>query len=127
MIRRDPRDISRIYVLPPKQNEYIEVPYRTLSYPAVTLWEHKQSLRYLKEQGMKKFDEDMIFRTIEAMRKITEAAAASTRAARRKKARTNHISQKTSSTENNKLLILEEAEAAIPNANVKPFANIEEW
>ena len=76
---------------------------------------------------MKKFDEDMIFRTIEAMRKITEAAAASTRAARRKKARTNHISQKTSSTENNKLLILEEAEAAIPNANVKPFANIEEW
>ena len=127
IIRRDPRDISRIYVLPPKQNEYIEVPYRTLSYPAVTLWEHKQSLRYLKEQGMKKFDEDMIFRTIEAMRKITEAAAASTRAARRKKARTNHISQKTSSTENNKLLILEEAEAAIPNANVKPFANIEEW
>jgi putative transposase len=30
IIRRDPRDISRIYVLPPKQNEYIEVPYRTL-------------------------------------------------------------------------------------------------
>lgn len=48
IIRRDPRDISRIYVLPPDQNEYIEVPYRTLSYPAVTLWEHKQSLRYLK-------------------------------------------------------------------------------
>ena len=37
IIRRDPRDISRIYVLPPDQNEYIEVPYRTLSYPAVTL------------------------------------------------------------------------------------------
>lgn len=127
IIRRDPRDISRIYVLPPKQNEYIEVPYRTLSYPAVTLWEHKQSLRYLKEHGVSKFDEDAIFRTIEALRKITDDAAASSRAARRKKARSNHITQKVTSDQNNSDLFLNDTTDEVLAPTVKPFANIEEW
>jgi putative transposase len=62
IIRRDPRDISRIYVLPPDQNEYIEVSYRTLSHPAVTLWEHRESLKYLKERGASKVDEAAILK-----------------------------------------------------------------
>lgn len=126
IIRRDPRDISRIYVLPPKQNEYIEVPYRTLSYPAVTLWEYKQSLRYLKEQGASKLDEEAIFRTIEALRKITDDAAASSRSARRKKARTNHIAQKTRANKDLSLLLDDTANAE-PYPTAKPFENIEEW
>lgn len=127
IIRRDPRDISRIYVLPPKQNEYSEVPYRTLSYPAVTLWEHKQSLRYLKEHGVSKFDENAIFRTIEALRKITDDAAASSRAARRKKARSNHITQKVASDQSNSALFLDDTVDEVLAPAVKPFANIEEW
>jgi putative transposase len=86
IIRRDPRDISRIYVLPPGQDEYIEVSYRTLSHPAVTLWEQRESLKYLKANGASKVDETAIFRAIEAMRKLTDDAAASTRSARRRKA-----------------------------------------
>jgi hypothetical protein len=31
--------------------QYIEVSYRTLSHPAVTLWEQRESLKYLKANG----------------------------------------------------------------------------
>ncbi|WP_020219400.1 Mu transposase C-terminal domain-containing protein, partial [Escherichia coli] len=44
LIRRDPRDISRIWVLEPEGQHYLEIPYRTLSHPAVTLWEQRQAL-----------------------------------------------------------------------------------
>lgn len=45
IIRRDPRDISRIWVLEPDHHQYLEIPYRTLSHPAITLWEHKKVTR----------------------------------------------------------------------------------
>lgn len=127
IIRRDPRDISRIYALPPEQDTYIEIPYRTLSHPAVTLWEQRESLRYLKEQGAKKVDETAIFRTIEAMRKITEEAAANTRSARRQQARTKHVTQKTQDSPNNSYFseTTQEMPPSFPAA--KPFKNIEEW
>ncbi len=44
LIRRDPRDISRIWVLEPEGQHYLEIHYRTLSHPAVTLWEQRQAL-----------------------------------------------------------------------------------
>jgi len=39
VIRRDPRDISRIWVLDPDGSAYLEVPYRTLSHPPISVWE----------------------------------------------------------------------------------------
>lgn len=47
LIRRDPRDISRIWVLEPEGQHYLEIPYRTLSHPAVTLWEQRQAMAKL--------------------------------------------------------------------------------
>jgi hypothetical protein len=41
VIRRDPRDLSRIWVLGPDGACYLEVPYRTLSHPPVSVWEHR--------------------------------------------------------------------------------------
>lgn len=120
IIRRDPRDISRIYVLPPKHEEYIEVPYRKLTHPAVTLWEHKESLKYLKQQGAKKVDENAIFSAIEAIREITDSAAVNTRSARRNKARANHITQKPQKTD----FVDEAIESSSP---IKLFENIEDW
>lgn len=49
VIRRVPRDISRIWALDPEGSNYVEVPYRTLANPAVTLWEHRQTLARLRE------------------------------------------------------------------------------
>lgn len=128
IIRRDPRDISRIYVLPPGQDEYIEVSYRTLSHPAVTLWEQRESLKYLKANGASKVDEAAIFRTIEAMRKLTDDAAASTRSARRRKARNNHVTQKSTLNNQSKIALLDETlSEEITHPAAKPFENIEEW
>lgn len=127
IIRRDPRDISRIFVLPPNQNEYIEVPYRTLNYPAITLWEYKESLKYLKEQGINKVDEGAIFRTVEAMRKIVDSASASSRSARRKKARTSHLAERKSTNSSQNALLSMDTDLEMDYMPAKPFDVIEEW
>lgn len=130
IIRRDPRDISRIFVLPPDQNEYLEIPYRTLNYPAVTLWEHRESLRQLKAQGASKINEEAIFKAIETIRKITDDAATKCRAARRRKARSSHITnQAVTPQQNLSPLLCDEspAETEPPHHPGKLFDNIEEW
>lgn len=127
IIRRDPRDISRIFVLPPNQNEYLEVPYRTLNYPAITLWEYRESLRYLKEQGSNKVDEAAIFKTIEAMRKIVDTASSRSRSARRKKARLSHLTNEKTIYNNQNGILLEDSNLEVECIPAKPFDVIEEW
>jgi putative transposase len=83
VIRRDPRDISRVWVLDPDGRVYLEVPYRTLAHPPVSLWEHRAAVERLRTQGRAQVDEAALFRMVEQMRAITDAAAASTRKARR--------------------------------------------
>ncbi|MFN8182811.1 MAG: DDE-type integrase/transposase/recombinase, partial [Candidatus Nanopelagicales bacterium] len=87
VIRRDPRDISRVWVLDPDDGTYLEVPYRTMSHPAVSVWEHRAAVERLRTLGRDQVDEDALFRTVEQMRSITESAAATTRKARRDTAR----------------------------------------
>ena len=83
LIRRDPRDISRIWVLEPEGQHYLEIPYRTLSHPAVTLWEQRQALAKLRQQGREQVDESALFRMIGQMREIVTTAQKATRKARR--------------------------------------------
>jgi putative transposase len=45
LIRRDPRDLSRVFVLDPQDDGYLEVPTRDLSRPAISLWEHRLARR----------------------------------------------------------------------------------
>lgn len=44
VLRRDPRDISRIWALDPEGGVYLEVPYRTLSRPPISVWEQQRRL-----------------------------------------------------------------------------------
>ena len=83
LIRRDPRDLSQIYVLDPESRHYLEIPYRTLSRPSLTLWEHRQAVRRLRERGLERVDEAAIFRAVDEMRRMTQEAVAKTRTARR--------------------------------------------
>ena len=121
IIRRDPRDISRVWVLDPESRLYFEIPYRSISRPAVTLWEHKQALDNLRKQGREQFDEAAIFCMIEQMREITETAVKERKRARRDKSRRAHLSEVTSK---NRLEVPKD-KSGISNA-VKPF-EIEEW
>ncbi|MGW3661063.1 Mu transposase C-terminal domain-containing protein [Streptomyces sp. NPDC005151] len=87
VLRRDPRDISRIWALDPDQDAYVEVPYRTLSRPPISVWEQKAAVARLRELGRAEVDENALFAMVAQMREITEAAAASTRKARRDRQR----------------------------------------
>lgn len=83
VLRRDPRDLSRIWVLDPDSSTYIQVPYRNLSHPPISLWEHKAAVKKLREAGRAQVDEDALFRMVEQMRTITDEAAKTSRKARR--------------------------------------------
>ena len=83
VLRRDPRDISRIWVLDPENEAYLAVPYRTLSRPPVTLWEQRAAVQRLRAEGKSQVDEEALFRMVDQMRVITDTAKAATRRARR--------------------------------------------
>lgn len=89
LIRRDPRDISRIWVLEPEGVHYVEVPYRTMANPSVSLWEHRHALARLHERGISQVDEAALFRTIEQMREIATTASKTTKRMRRDAERRN--------------------------------------
>lgn len=87
LIRRDPRDLSRIYVLDLDEGDYLEVPYRELSRHPVSLWEHRLARARLRQLQRSELDEGKLFAAIEEMRAIEAEAKASTRATRRNRAR----------------------------------------
>jgi putative transposase len=87
LIRRNPSDISRIYVFDPVTAGYFEVPYRDLSRPAISLWEHRMALRRLRERRSGEIDEASLFRAVGELRDIEKTAAATTRSARRNRTR----------------------------------------
>lgn len=86
VIRRDPRDLSRIFVLDERDGNYIEVASRDLSRPAVSLWEHRVARRRLREKHGQ-VTETALFDAIEEMRAIERTAASLTQTARRDRAR----------------------------------------
>lgn len=89
VLRRDPRDISRIWALDPDGTAYVEVPYRTLSRPPISVWEQKAAVARLRELGRREVDENALFAMVVQMREITDAATATTRKARRDRQRRN--------------------------------------
>ena len=128
LIRRDPRDISRIWVLEPEGQHYLEIPYRTLSHPAVTLWEQRQALAKLRQQGREQVDESALFRMIGQMREIVSTAQKATRKARRDADRRQHLKATALLF---KTTPPPDADMADPQADnqppAKPFDQIEEW
>lgn len=121
IIRRDPRDLSRVWVLDPQSDQYIELPYRSIANPSVTLWEHKKALARLREIGKAEVDEVAIFRMIEKMRDIVDSAAKESKRSRRDNARRSHLSQ----TEQSKEIMPPKNRQK--KARAKRFDDLEEW
>ncbi|MEC5193020.1 MULTISPECIES: Mu transposase C-terminal domain-containing protein [unclassified Arthrobacter] len=126
IIRRDPRDISRVWVLEPEGTAYVEVPYRTVSHPAVTLWEHRQALARLRQQGHDQVNEEALFRMIDQMREITATAQRATRRSRRDLQRRRHLpvsgTAKTPAAPPDEMLPPTNDTAA-----ARPFEEVEQW
>jgi putative transposase len=123
VLRRDPRDISRIWVLAPDCGAYVEVGYRTLSRPPISVWEQKAAVARLRELGRGEVDENALFAMVEQMREITDTAAATTRKARRDQQRRSAMPPRPGPA----------AGVAPPPARdtadleAKPFEVIEQW
>ena len=135
VIRRDPRDISRIWVLDPEGETYLSVPYRTLSRPAMSVWEHRAALERLRHEGRAQVDEQALFRMVEQMRAITVTARSSTRKARRDAERRDKAGAATRSRaapaasvppEDLPATALEPGSAS-PVGSAAPFEVIEQW
>lgn len=128
LIRRDPRDISRIWVLDPEGTAYIEVPYRTMSNPAVSVWEHRQALARLRERGAGQVDGAVLFRMIEQMRTISETAQKTTKRTRRERQRRTQAgttSARPSPAVPQPPVVPTDSEAA--GGPVARFGEIEQW
>ena len=88
VIRRDPRDLSRIWVLDPTGHAYVEVPCSRQGRPAISLHEHRLAVAHLRAQGRAQVDEDAIFHAVQRQREIVREAAQRTRSTRKQLART---------------------------------------
>lgn len=86
ILRYDPRDLSRLYLLGP-DGTYYDLSYRDLRRPPISLWEHRLALKRLREEGRALVDETAIFRTIETMRTIADDAVLTSKRARRQRER----------------------------------------
>lgn len=128
VLRRDPRDISRIWVLDPDGIEYLEVPYRTMANPAVSVWEHRQALVRLRERGVAQVDEAALFRMIDQMRHIAETAEKTTKRTRREAVRRHRagIATRTTPLEAGTPPVVPPEPAAKPKPAVR-FEEIEQW
>lgn len=86
-VRRDSRDLSRIYFLDPELGTYYPIRCRRTDRPSMTIWEHKAATKFLKEQGRKDIDEEAIFAAREKMIEIAEEAKKKTKKVRKAFAR----------------------------------------
>jgi putative transposase len=125
VLRRDPRDISRIWALDPDGTAYVEVPYRTLSRPPISVWEQRAAVARLREQGRAEVDEQALFAMVERMRQITEEAAVTTRKARRDRERRTAVPIRPPAAP--PLPPPPDAPAGTLGVVAKPFEVIEQW
>ena len=133
LIRRDPRDLSRVFVLDPQDDGYLEVPTRDLSRPSISLWEHRLARRHLRLRHRSQVDEAALFAAVEEMRAAEREAARLTRSARRDRVRRSTApgqpaapppaTPATPEPVNNEAVVSAVAEAIAPS----PFDIIEQW
>jgi putative transposase len=83
IVRRDPRDISRIYFYDPELKQHFEIPYRNTAHPPISVWELREVRRKLKEAGHKAVNEDLIFDAYNRLRAREAEAVRETKQARR--------------------------------------------
>lgn len=121
MIRRDPRDLSRVFVLDPLIDTYLEVPCRILSRPTISLWEHRLARRRVRARRREAVDENSLFAAVEEMRAIEREATRLTRSARRDRTRRRRV--QVDSVPGTIAIVPPEQSEAIP----RPFDDIEQW
>lgn len=124
VVRRDPRDLSQIYVSDPDGNGYIKVPYRSIYRPPINIYEHRAATKSIR-RSKTEVTEDHIFSAVEEMRKIEDEGKRMTSKERRGRER------RTPSNRNNKQDSQQQANLkkseSISLSDIKPFPDLETW
>jgi len=85
--RYDPRDLSHIWLFDSDSGQYVDVPYRDISRPAISLWELTAAKKHLKSLSYASVNEELIFQSIDEMREIVDKEVQKTKSARKQKQR----------------------------------------
>jgi putative transposase len=85
--RYDPRDLSRIWLWDDEARLYLEVPFRDKTRPPISLWEVKHAKKLLRDDSKNSTNEELIFQTVERMRKLVAQESELTKTARRQQQR----------------------------------------
>jgi putative transposase len=109
----------------PDSNTYLEIPYRNLSRPTVTLWEHRQALNFLREKGIEQKNENLIFQAVEKLREITKEATKNSKSARRRHEHVQHIQMMPTTQE--QLIQPYDVSKMESGPPAQPFEDIEIW
>jgi putative transposase len=129
IVRYDPRDLSRVYLRAPN-GEYLDLSYRDVRRPPISLWEHRLAIRKLHEEGRAHVDENAIFQAVDAMRRIAEEAVQMTKAVRRQQERRMRLIRG-GLTDNTAQLPAGDPSPLVADANeLQPWENmlpVEEW
>ena len=107
----------------PGGSTYLQVPYRTLSHPPISVWEQRAAVARLRESGRAQVDEDTLFRMAEQMRAITATATKTTRKARRDTERRSTVP----TPRRLPSAVPPPDSPAAAAAAAAPFAVVEEW
>lgn len=126
LIRRDPRDISRIYFYDPELKRYFILPYRDTSHPRVSIWEYKAAQKLLKAQEEREYSEDEIFMALERMRQIEDESEKKTKSMRRNKHRRTQKVKVITPKEDLELSTYAEQEEE-SYEDIEPYDGIEGW
>ena len=95
LCRRDPRDISKIYVYDPDIDNYIEVPYADIKRPAMNIKELRQSIAEAKKEVTgRELEQHDIFQAHNRLFEYTEKAKREQKTVRRQISSKKHM-QKT--------------------------------
>ncbi len=84
VIRRDPRNITQIWVYDDENKSYLRVPYADPTMRFTTIWELREAKDYLKQRGQSNYNQNMLSRAYNNMKKIEDESRKATTQARRK-------------------------------------------
>ncbi len=92
LCRRDPRDISKIYVLDPDINDYIEVPYSDIKRPAINVPELRRSIAEAKKEVTgREIEQHDIFEAYNRLYEYAEKSKREQKTVRRQKSSKKHM------------------------------------
>ena len=98
--KRDPRDISFVWFYEPNIKQYLKIPSTKKELPPVSLWEHRQVLKHLKEHYQGQIDMDAICDALHHLRQHVATSRTLTKNQRRQNQRRIESSKQIPSIQN---------------------------